>query len=112
MTRRAEGPDVDDVLYVVLDNLGKADAFITSAEGIIEQPGGGIGGDGDGDGDEDITDDYDPSRRRNHLAHMLEAAKLAVRAAQYAGDRMAAKLDAYRGESARTTALSKHRGNA
>jgi FKBP-type peptidyl-prolyl cis-trans isomerase 2 len=111
VTRHAEGPDVDDVLYVVRDNLAKADAFITSVESMIKQPGGGSGGEGEGDeGDEDITGDDEFGRRQNHLVHMINAAKLAVREAQYAGDQMAARLDAHRVESTRPTALSKHRG--
>ena len=66
--------DVDDLLDVLRDNLGKADAFITSAEELIERPRS-IGG------DEDSDDDL--QRRRNHIEHLVQAAKLAVRAAAY-----------------------------
>jgi hypothetical protein len=82
MTRRrqlrpaATCADVDDLLGILRDNLGKADAFITSAEELIERPGS-IGEDDDNDNDDDLQ------RRRNHIEHMVEAAKLAVRAAVY-----------------------------
>jgi hypothetical protein len=66
--------DVDDLLDVLRDNLGKADAFITTAEELIERPRS-IGGDKDGDDD--------LQRRRNHIEYLIEAAKLAVRAATY-----------------------------
>jgi hypothetical protein len=77
------------MLYVLRDNLGKADAFITSVEDLIERPGvvGGDGG-GDDDGDEDNL-----GRLRNHVAHLVESAKLAVRAAIYAG----IEIDKHRG---------------
>jgi hypothetical protein len=69
--------DADGLLAVLRDNLGRADAFITAAEELIDRPGGGIG---DGDAD----DDADASRRRNHLAHLIASAKLAIRAAAFA----------------------------
>jgi hypothetical protein len=34
-------PDLDNLIYCLRDNLGKADAFITAAERLIEQPGDG-----------------------------------------------------------------------
>ena len=49
------------------DHLGKADAFITNAEYQTEQAPSG-------DEDEDL-------RRRSHVEHLVEAGKLAVRAA-------------------------------
>ena len=88
MTRRREltisAPcaDADGLLHVLRDNLGKADAFITAAEELIGQPGGGIEG-----GEDD--DDADLRRRRNHLAHLIESAKIAVRAAAYGGEELA-----------------------
>jgi hypothetical protein len=100
--------DLDDTLYVVRDNLGKADAYITAAEDLIERP---QGGDGDDDADDDGEDE--PGRRQNHVEHLVESAKLAVRAAIYAGDQMATQLDRHRVELDRSTAtaiaLTKHR---
>lgn len=66
--------DVDDLLGVLRDNLGKADAFIATAEELIERPRT-IGG------DEDSDDDL--QRRRSHIEHLVGAAKLAVRAAAF-----------------------------
>jgi hypothetical protein len=68
------GPDLDDVIHVLRDNLERADAFLTSAEELIERPS--------------PEDDEDGSvaRRRNHIAHLIEAAKLAVRAAVYTAE--------------------------
>jgi hypothetical protein len=65
---------VDDLLDLLRDNLGKADAFITTAEELIERPqsiGSGK------DSDDDLR------RRRTHIEHLIAAAKLAVRAAAY-----------------------------
>jgi hypothetical protein len=73
--------DLDGTLYVLRDNLGKADAFITVAEDLIEQCWDGCGDEGD--------DDNSVSRRRNQVAHLVESAKLAVRAAGYAGEELA-----------------------
>ena len=70
--------DLNDTLYVLRDNLGKADAFITAAEELIEQCWGETEDEG-GDGDDSIL------RRRNHVAQLIESAKLAVRAAAYTG---------------------------
>jgi hypothetical protein len=86
MTRRRLGSgeprfDLDNMFYVLRDNLGKADAFITVAEDLIEQCGDGSGDDGD--------DDNSVTRRRNQVAHLVESAKLAVRAAVYAGEELA-----------------------
>jgi hypothetical protein len=74
VTQRREGLDLDATLYIVRDNLGKADAYITAVEELIEQPEGS-------DGDEDDDGGDEPGRRRNHVAHLIESAKLAVRAA-------------------------------
>ena len=32
-------PELDGLLYLLRDNLGKADAFITAVEALIERPG-------------------------------------------------------------------------
>ena len=58
---------LDDLFGLLRDNLGKADAFISSAEYQMEQAPSG-------DEDED-------RRRKNHVEHLVEAAKFAVRAA-------------------------------
>ena len=75
--------DVDGTLCVLRDNLGKADAFITVAEDLIEQCWDGSGDEGD--------DDNSATRRRNQVAHLVESAKLAVRAAAYAGEAIASR---------------------
>jgi hypothetical protein len=85
--------DRDRTLYVLRDNIAQADAMITAAERLIEDSPGGIR---DDDGDEDESDCGDSlSRRRNHLAHLIESAKRAVRAAVDAGN----ELDRHRGAS-------------
>lgn len=61
--------DLDDLFGLLKDNLGKADAFITSAEYQLEQAPSG--------------DDEEDGRRREHVEHLVEAAKYAVRAAGY-----------------------------
>jgi hypothetical protein len=68
-------------LHVLRGNLGKADASITVAEDLIEQCWDGSGDAGD--------DDNNVTRRRNQVAHLVESAKLAVRAAAYAGEDLA-----------------------
>ena len=110
MTRRRDDLDLADTLYVVRDNLGRADAFLTAAEGLIEQPG--VVGE-DEDDEPDGSDDEALGRRRDHVAHLVESAKLAVRAALYSGGQLAVEIDRYRAESSRavtTTALHKPRG--
>jgi hypothetical protein len=60
---------LDDLIGLLKDNLGKADAFITSAEYQLEQV---------------PSDDEDEDRRRrSHVEHLVESAKYAVRAASY-----------------------------
>ena len=73
--------DLDNMFSVLRDNLGRADAFITVAEDLIEQCW-------DGSGDES-DDDNSITCRRNQVAHLVESAKLAVRAAAYAGEELA-----------------------
>ena len=58
---------LDDLFGLLRDNLGKAHAFISSAEYQMEQAPSG-------DEDED-------QRRQSHVEHLVEAAKFAVRAA-------------------------------
>lgn len=73
--------DLDSMFHVLRDNLGKADAFITVAEELIEQCWEGNGDDQD--------DDTSVIRIRNQVAHLVESAKLAVRAAVYTGEELA-----------------------
>jgi len=61
------------------DHLGKADAYICDVEELIEQPLVDLGDDDDAD---------EVSRRRNHVAHLIESTKLAVRAAICVGDEL------------------------
>jgi hypothetical protein len=74
--------DLDGTLHVLRDNLGKADAFITVAENLIERCWDGSEDEGD-DGDNNVI------RRRNGVAHLVESAKLAVRVAAYAAEEFA-----------------------
>jgi hypothetical protein len=106
---RRDDLDLDDTLYVVRDNLGRADAFLTAAEDLIERPG--VVGE-DEDDEPDASDDETLGRRRDHVAHLVESAKLAVRAAIYGGGQLAAELDRYRAGSsqAMTAAVHKARG--
>jgi hypothetical protein len=94
MTRRLGSGELrfdrDRTLHVLRDNIARADAMITAAERLIEEyPWGTRGDEGDEDEDEDEDESGDSiSRRRNHVAHLIESAKLAVRAAIYAGDEL------------------------
>ena len=84
--RRQLGPvapraDVDGLLYLLRDNLRRADAFITTAEEQIERSwGGGEDQGGDDSGGDGVL------RRRN------QAAKLAVQAGNYTGEEIAAEI--------------------
>jgi hypothetical protein len=116
---RREEIDIDDVLSVVGDNLGKADACITAAERLFGQPGASAITDTaeDEDGEHDHDDDNDPSRVRNNLEHLVECTKLAVRAAQYAHDQTLVKLDRYcadpvQGAEVTAIAIGNRRGKA
>jgi hypothetical protein len=79
--RRAALPppafDHDGTLDVLRDNLGRADAMLVTADELIVQLWSGEGGGSDG-----LT------RRRNHVSYLMETARLAVRAAMYAGDEL------------------------
>jgi hypothetical protein len=79
--------EVEDVFDVLRQNLARADAMVCATEHELERV---TWGDED-DNDEDDEDD-DRERRLDHLAHLLGAAKEAVRAAVYAGGDVAAKL--------------------
>jgi hypothetical protein len=73
--------DLDDALQRLRDKLGKADTFITCVEELIELSW-------DTDEGESGESDYSVVRRRNRVAHLIEAAKLAVRAAASAGEEL------------------------
>lgn len=115
--RGREYPDVDATLYVTTDSLGKADAFIASAERLIAHRGVGIERADEDEHDENSYghgDDDDPGRLRNNLAHLIESTKLAVRAAQYAHSQTVDAIEGYYAASNRTvevtTAITKHEG--
>ena len=87
--RRAAAPpepefDFNGTLYVLRDNLGRADAMVTQVDEMIVELWSGGTSNGDS-----LT------RRRNHVSYLLEAARLAVRAAMHAGD----QLDLHRGRA-------------
>ena len=63
---------LDDLHALLKDNLGKADAFITSAERQLEEAPSG--------------DKEEDDRRRLHVEHLVEATKYAVRAAGYTAE--------------------------
>lgn len=98
-----ELPDVDDTLHATRDALWRADACITAAQRMIEEPGGG-GSERSDDDEEPDEESYgyggddDVGRRRNHLLEHIEATKEAVRAAQYAHNRTIARLEGHRGK--------------
>ena len=102
MTRRGPscsaepGVDIDNLICVLRDNLGKADAFITTAEALIVRSWSGDGDERDGD-DEDGDGDDSVLQRRNQVEHLVEAAKLAVRAAGYTGQELKALTQRRRG---------------
>lgn len=86
--RRAASPpppafDLHGTLAVLRDDLGRADTMLVTADELIVQVWSGEGGNGD-----TLT------RRRNHVSYLLEAARLAVRAAMRAGD----EIDLHRGD--------------
>lgn len=73
--------NLNDLIYLLRDNLGKADAFITAAEREIEESWRTV---------EDPTAEDDTGdsvmRRRSRIEHLIEAGKLAVRAAAYTAE--------------------------
>jgi hypothetical protein len=76
--------DHDGVLAVLRDSVARADAMIVTADELIVQLWSGGG-----------TSSDSLTRRRNHVSYLLEAARIAVRAAMKAGD----ELDLHRGRS-------------
>jgi len=78
-----EGFDFNGTLYVLRDNLGRADTMVTCADELIVQ----LWSD---DGEiEDIT------RRRGHVSFLMESASLAILTAIHAG----IELDLHRSEA-------------
>ncbi len=73
----SEGAPIDTV-YAIRDSLGKANAFISAAEILIERPRE--------DGEDDDADPF--GRIQNHVEHLVESAKLAVRQALRATGRL------------------------
>lgn len=87
--------DVDHLLHVLRDNLRRADAFVSTAEELVERSWGDEGD----DSDEGEDDDSGIQRRRMRVEYLIEAGKLAVRAAGYTSDQLAAELAAHRGDA-------------
>jgi hypothetical protein len=79
--------DLQGTLAVLRDDLGRADTMLVTADELIVQVWSGEGEDEGGNGDT-LT------RRRNHVSYLMEAARLAVRAAMRAGD----EIDLHRGD--------------
>jgi hypothetical protein len=75
--------DIDGLFCVLRDNLGKAEAFISSAEYQMEQASSG--------------DDEEDLRRQGNVEHLVEAGKLAVRAAAYTGEEIENRVRRRRG---------------
>ena len=76
---RHDGDELDGLIHLVHDNLGRADAFITAAERELQESWSSRGDDPTA---EDETGDS-VLRRRSRIEHLIEAGKLAVRAAAY-----------------------------
>ncbi len=75
--------DLHGTLAVLRDDLGRADTMLVTADELIVQVWSG-------DPDDSLT----LTRRRNHISYLMEAARLAVRAAMRAGD----EIDLHRGD--------------
>lgn len=94
----APNADVDGLIYLLRDNLQRADAFVSTAEEQIERSWGGGGDEGsDGNGDDDVL------RRRNQVEYLVEAARLPVRAAICTGEELDVEWSRHR------TGLHEHR---
>jgi hypothetical protein len=90
-------PEPDDevncLLDVLRDNIRRADAFISTAERQIEESWH------DDDGDEsDVEEEFDAVlRHRMRVEYLVEAGKLAVRAALYTTGQLDAAIARKRG---------------
>jgi hypothetical protein len=74
---------LDDLFDLLKDNLGKAHAFIKSAEYQLEQAPSG--------------DEEEEQRRQSDVEHLVEAGKFAVRAAAYTTVEIVAEIARKRG---------------
>jgi hypothetical protein len=77
--------EVDSLLYVLLDQLRRTDAFTTTAENELVESWSL------GDPSDEEDEDGGVQRRRMRVEYLVEAAKLEVRAAQYTGDQLVAE---------------------
>ena len=85
-----EPDELDHLLYALRDNLRRADAFITTAEGQIEEPRRR---------DEDESEDESKQRHRMRIEYLVEGGKLAVRGALYTVQQLEAVIAAHRRHS-------------
>jgi hypothetical protein len=80
-------PDVDQLIDVLRDDLRRADAMVSTAERQIEENWH------DGDDESDLEEEFDTVlRHRMRIEYLVEAGKLAVRAALYTTERLDAAL--------------------
>ena len=77
--------EVDHLICVLRDQLRRSDAFVTSAEKEL-LVSWGVGDDGGDDEDDSVQ------RLRMRVEYLVEAGKLAVRAALYTTERLDAAL--------------------
>jgi hypothetical protein len=85
-----EPDELDHLMYALRDNLRRADAFITTAEGQIEEPRR------DNDRDEDESEEDGKLRHRMRIEYLVEGGKLAVRGALYTAQQLEAVIVAHR----------------
>ena len=86
-----EPDELDHLMYALRDNLRRADAFITTAEGQIEEPRRH-----EDDRDEDESEDESKLRHRMRIEYLVEGGKLAVRGALYTVQQLEAVIAAHR----------------
>ena len=84
-----EPDELDHLMYALRDNLRRADAFITTAEGQIEEPRR------DDDRDEDESEEDGKLRHRMRIEYLVEGGKLAVRGALYTVQQLEAVIAAH-----------------
>jgi hypothetical protein len=90
----APEPDdgLDGLLYILRDNLRRADAFITTAERQIEENWHDTD-----DEESDVEEEFNTVlRHRMRIEYLVEAGKLAVRGALYTTEQIDAVLAAHR----------------
>jgi hypothetical protein len=86
-----EPDELDHLLYALRDNLRRADAFITTAEGQIEEPRRH-----EDDRDEGESEEDGKLRYRMRVEYLVEGGKLAVRGALYTVQQLEAVIAAHR----------------